>query len=401
MFEKLFERRHVMARHCAAPLLDERRRFLAHLANRDLSLGSLQRNARLLLKIVDALGLANRPGKSIAPDELKRRLSDKPHHVISFATQWLHFLGWLKQQPDPANPYAEKIKAFAYYMEHETSLSPVTIKSRSQFLQRFLGRLGTSDGSLHEITIARLDQALVEMISQNGYARGSVQTFAGHLRAFLRYAEKRGWCRNRLADAIKSPPVFTQTTLPTGPSWDEVRRLLAMTEGNRPADIRDRAILMLLAVYGLRAGEVSHLQLHDFDWERELLSVTCSKTRRTRTYPLVRPVGDAVLRYLKEIRPRSARREVFLTLFRPSRPVYNSLWRIVAVRLRHLGVSLPHLGPHALRHACASHLLAQGLSLKEIGDHLGHRQPDTTRIYAKVDLIGLRRVADFDLGGLL
>jgi site-specific recombinase XerD len=63
-------------------------------------------------------------------------------------------------------------------------------------------------------------------------------------------------------------------------------------------------------------------------------------------------------------------------------------------------VLIPHHGPHALRHACATRLLAQGLSLKEIGDHLGHRQPDTTRIYAKVDLVGLRSVAEFDLGGL-
>ena len=73
---------------------------------------------------------------------------------------------------------------------------------------------------------------------------------------------------------------------------------------------------------------------------------------------------------------------------------------IVAIRLRRLGVSLPHYGPHTLRHACATHLLAQGLCLKEIGDHLGHANPDTTRIYAKVDLVGLRQVADFDLGGL-
>jgi len=70
-------------------------------------------------------------------------------------------------------------------------------------------------------------------------------------------------------------------------------------------------------------------------------------------------------------------------------------------RWRALGVELPHYGSHTLRHACASHLLEQGLSLKEIGDHLGHRHPDTTRIYAKVDLASLRQVADFDMGGLL
>ena len=78
----------------------------------------------------------------------------------------------------------------------------------------------------------------------------------------------------------------------------------------------------------------------------------------------------------------------------------SSLWQMVGRRLRSLHVSLPHYGPHALRHACATRLLAAGLSLKEIGDQLGHADPDSTRIYAKVDLAGLREVADFDLGGV-
>ena len=78
-----------------------------------------------------------------------------------------------------------------------------------------------------------------------------------------------------------------------------------------------------------------------------------------------------------------------------------SLWELVHKRLQSLHVSLPHYGPHILRHACATRLLAAGLSLKEIGDQLGHTDPNTTRIYAKVDLVGLRQVADFDLGGVL
>jgi site-specific recombinase XerD len=78
-----------------------------------------------------------------------------------------------------------------------------------------------------------------------------------------------------------------------------------------------------------------------------------------------------------------------------------TLYLVVARRLRAVNPRLARYGPHALRHACATHLLEQGLSLKEIGDHLGHQHPDTTRIYAKVDLGGLRQVADFDLGGVL
>lgn len=79
----------------------------------------------------------------------------------------------------------------------------------------------------------------------------------------------------------------------------------------------------------------------------------------------------------------------------------TQLWYIVSARLKALGIEIPHHGPHALRHACATHLLDQGLSLKEIGDHLGHKDPDATRIYAKVNLTALRQVAEFDLGALV
>ena len=199
-----------------------------------------------------------------------------------------------------------------------------------------------------------------------------------------------------------APRVFTHEGLPVGPAWDDVKRLLAATEGDRPVDIRDRALLMLLAVYGLRAGEVTALCLKDFDWEREVLSVPHSKSQRPRTYPLCRPVGDAVLRYLREVRPQSDRQEVFLTVIAPFRPLAaDGLGGVVRNRLHSLGLTLPHYGPHVLRHACATHLLSQGFTLKEIGNHLGHRSPDATCIYAKVDLGALRAVGDFDLEDLL
>ena len=92
---------------------------------------------------------------------------------------------------------------------------------------------------------------------------------------------------------------------------------------------------------------------------------------------------------------------MFLKLLAPVGPMSSKgLYAVVAPRMKRLGIQAPRRGPHALRHACAGHLLARGLSLKEIGDHLGHRSPDSTRIYAKVDLQGLREVAAFDLGGL-
>ena len=159
---------------------------------------------------------------------------------------------------------------------------------------------------------------------------------------------------------------------------------------------------MFFATYALRSGEVAKLRLEDFDWEQETLTVWRPKQRRTQQYPLVAEVGHAVIRYLRDVRPSCARREVFLTLKAPYRPLSpGALYHLTQTRFTRLGIVTPRRGPHALRHACAAWLLAQGASLKEIGDHLGHRSSFATRTYAKVDLAGLREVAAFDLGGLL
>lgn len=113
-------------------------------------------------------------------------------------------------------------------------------------------------------------------------------------------------------------------------------------------------------------------------------------------------VGEAIVRYLQRARPRSSYREIFLTVEAPIRPLScAAVWRIVARRARALHPPVVPHGVHTLRHACATHLLEQGFSLKEIGDHLGHRNLNSTSLYASVNLTRLREVANLSLGGLL
>ncbi|MGI9301679.1 MAG: tyrosine-type recombinase/integrase [Gammaproteobacteria bacterium] len=160
--------------------------------------------------------------------------------------------------------------------------------------------------------------------------------------------------------------------------------------------------MLLFIVYGLRSGEVARLRLEDIDWALELLTLTRTKQYRSQIYPLTHEVGNAIVRYLQEVRPGCDRREVFLTFNAPFRPLSaGALYHVTRSRFDHLGIHTPHRGPHALRHACACRLLAEGFSLEAIGDHLGHQSPSSTRHYARVDLAGLREVARFDLGGLL
>ncbi len=415
MFERLYVRPIVRAHHTASPLAEERTAYLRHLEDQGASKRRLCDVAGYLLVITERLNLANRPSESISVDEIKQQATiwakrvggNSPGHSSreNFhlqARRWLSFLDRLLPLAPiqrVVKPFAEQIKEFATYLSTEKGLAPATVRSRCRDMHRLLAQLTTPD-SLSDITIGKIDELLLGMVKGGGCSRITAQSYAGCLRSFFRYAEMRAWCHKGLAAAIAAPRVYSQTLVPAGPSWDEVRQLIMETSGDRPQDIRDRAIIMLLAVYGLRTGDLINLRLEDIDWDHETLLVRSPKNRRTRKYPLARPVGDAVLRYLQQVRPRSRHRELFLTHLPPIRP-FTRVNEVVATRMRRMGLSIPRPGPHALRHACATHLLGQGLSLKEIGDYLGHKKPDATRIYAKVDFTGLRQVADFDLGGLL
>jgi integrase/recombinase XerD len=414
MFDQLFKDPHALARHRDGPLADERRRFLAHCAERRMCHGALLHIACYTLRVAKVLRLAERPGELITRTEIaaaadrwakRRPKPPKKRNTVAFtghAIRWLKFLGRLQLPAARQWPFATEVAQFADYLLRERGLSPRTVDYYRGSIRHSLAQIKEAGCTLKTLTPARMDELLAKKVHDEGYARTTMKGRASVLRQFFQFAEERGLCRQGLAASIMAPRVFAHEGLPVGPSWDDVKRLLAAAEGDRPGDIRDRALLMLLAVYGLRAGEVTALRLKDFDWERELLSVPHSKSQRPRTYPLCRSVGDAVLRYLREVRPRSDRQEVFLTRVAPFGPL--AAYRvgfIVRRRLRALGLTLPHYGSHVLRHACATHLLAQGLSLKEIGDHLGHQSLRSTSIYAKVDLAALRTVGDFSLEGLL
>ncbi|HEX7476952.1 MAG TPA: site-specific integrase [Polyangiales bacterium] len=228
-----------------------------------------------------------------------------------------------------------------------------------------------------------------------------MHTSAKVLKAFFRYAERKGWVQAGVADAILMPRLYRHEDVPPGPNWEQVREVVAGIDGEDAAALRDRAILMLLSVYGLRSGEVRRLRIDDIDWKEAQVRVVRSKSLRPQTLPLESGVGEAIARYLHDGRPKSSSRIVFLTLTAPPRALSSSgLYNVVEHHLARVATVKRGRGPHGLRHACARRLIESGRSFKEVGDHLGHRSPDATSVYAKVDLASLRRVALEDLGGL-
>jgi len=319
---------------------------------------------------------------------------------VNLATDWLTFLGKLQLEENPATPFADALADFGSSLKQERGLSPFSVQTWSGCVRRFLVWYRTANRPLSEIRIEDVETYFI--VNRGRWARKTVAGYADALRAFFRHASQRGWVSARIAESILEPPIFQQEGLPKGTAWNVVRQLLDGTKTDREVDIRDRAILLLLAVYGFRSGEVIQLRLGDLNWEAETVTLARTKRRMVQKYPLTGEVGGAIIRYLQDVRPRSCCQELFLTMRAPFRPLTRSgVWDMTRARYMKLGVTAGPRGPHTLRHACARHLLAEGFTLKQIGDHLGHSDPQSTRIYAKVDLAGLRQVADFDLGGLL
>jgi integrase/recombinase XerD len=164
------------------------------------------------------------------------------------------------------------------------------------------------------------------MANRNGFRwdHKSVSTAAQSLRAFFRHAEFRAWCQPGIAKLIEKPRAYQKDGLPNGPTWPDVHRLVKDTEGRKPTDYRARAMVLLLAVYGLRSSEVAGLVLSDFDWRAERLAISRQKGGGSRQYPLVHEVGEAVLDYLRHGRPRCECRNFFRQPI-PSPPCNQSI----------------------------------------------------------------------------
>ncbi len=298
-------------------------------------------------------------------------------------------------------PHNQRLHQFLTFLKHERGFADATIVNREHSLRPFLAWLVAQDVPLSTVSPVVITKYFTSAVAGR-WKRTTISFHVYSLRSFFRYAHSRGWCAAGIAESIDAPRVYTHENLPQGPSWEEVKKLLATVKGASPVQIRSRCAILLCSVYGLRVGEVCCLRLEDIDWTEERISVRRPKQRKAQTYPLTTEVGNALLRYLKEVRPRSPHREVLLTLREPSRPVSVGALSTMTRKLqKRLGLKLKRYGSHVLRHACATHLLAQGLTLKEVGDHLGHMSVAATRIYAKVDLVGLREVAALDVRPLV
>ena len=330
MFEELFTRRAAIVRHYATPLLEERLRYLVHCARAGTQRGTLRAIAAHQGNLVRLLDLREGERVSVTRVEAATRQWSLPggrhskrparpdarQRFFGCTVRWLRFLGLLEEPHARQHAHADEVALFAAQMRDERGWSEDTIRGCCHTVDRFFDWLDERGVALASVRGSDIDRAVARYHAR-GHSRVTIHDYAQRLRTFFRFAEQQGWCTPGLAEGVLPSRFYCGETIPKGLNRDEVLRLLATTEGDRPADVRDRAILMVLITYGLRAGEAAGLRLDDLDWEEETLRVRCPKPGRTHLYPLSRGVGQAIVRYLREHRPPYAQRTVFLTLCAP------------------------------------------------------------------------------------
>lgn len=327
--------------------------------------------------------------------------------ILAFNGFKWHTINWLKhlklyEAPAECIPWKDILISYLDYIT-ELGGSNATRTMRYYMIRKFLCFLEAKGSSPQKLTLSLIDEYINELSKNDKRNRVTCANVATGLRSFVNYLEQMQWCPQGLGMGIRQPRRYKLGELPSSPEWNVVKDIVISKDTDLPTDIRNHAILMLFSVYSLRCSEVINLKLKDLDWRAETIQFIRAKNGKPQVFPLKKEVGDAIIRYIRKVRPNQAGSGyVFLCMRAPYRKLScGAIYNFVSAEFKNRGVELEHYGPHAIRKAGATHMINNGVSLKTISAHLGHQQLDTTRIYAKVDLVNLRKVADIDWKGVL
>lgn len=312
--------------------------------------------------------------------------------VARLLPRYLEEIGVLPRLATP--PEAPELVAYRFHLEALRGLAPSTITHHMSTASELLQWLSQepSRGALARLTSTDID-AFLQQVSPR-FSRASLQHTVAHLRSFLRFLAARDRAPRGLDRHIDTPRVYRQEQLPRALPWESVRALLESIDRTTALGRRDYAMLLLIATYGLRTSEVVALTFDHIDWRRDELHVPRRKVDDILLLPLTSDVGAALLDYIRRGRPTHRTRVVFLRV-RPPAGVLKAtaITEVFQARARRSGLAIPFQGPHCLRHSLAVRLLREGVSLKAIGDVLGHRGVESTCLYLRLAIDDLRDVA--------
>lgn len=313
--------------------------------------------------------------------------------VLDPLLAYMRTIGVPDAAPGPVTtPLEALLGRYAEHLIGDRGLAWSTVEGRVGVARLFLSERASATGDGTGVVGLRAEAVTGFLLREcERLAVGSAKNRVTALRSLLRFLQLDGLVSTDLASAV--PPVagWRDTSLPSISATVDASALAAACDLSSLAGRRDRAVLLLLGRLGLRACEVTRLELDDLDWRAGELHVR-GKGGGEAQLPLPTDVGEAIAAYLRDGRPRTESRAVFLRLLAPTGPLTScGVWNIVARAAERAGQG--RVGPHRLRHALAVDMLARGAALPEIGQVLRHRDLATTAVYAKVDLVALSDVA--------
>jgi site-specific recombinase XerD len=301
--------------------------------------------------------------------------------------------------PAHESPLDRLERDYARFLTQERGLVQATLENYLPVARRFLSRrFGARRIRLDALRAKDVTNFILGDTST--FSPKRVQLTTSALRSFLGFLYQAGQLANNLAAAVPTVARGCLSGLPQSLEPEQVERLVGHCDQHCPAGRRDYAVLLLLARLGLRAGEVVQLSLEDINWEAGELLIR-GKSARVDRLPLPPDVGRALVHYLKQGRPRCSSRRVFIRTKAPRQGFSGSaaIDGIVDRALTRAQLDPEHRGAHLLRHSLATRMLRGGASLTQIGQILRHQLPQTTEIYAKVNLTALRALAQPWPGG--
>lgn len=295
-------------------------------------------------------------------------------------------------KPDAPAPGDDCLRRFQQYLINVRGTTPATDANYRRILRPFVERLCSGDEpDWSKLTAEYVTDFVLRQVAVVRAEKGRIVTA---VRMFLHFLTAEGLVPRQMVRAIPRIRRWRYADLPKRLSAEQLDVVLKACQSEEYGSLRDRAFITLLARLGARAGELRALRLDDIDWTQGLVHIKQSKTGRGRTLPLAEDAGKLLVKYIRNERPATTYRQVFLTSVTPRQPLGDCVaTTFVKIFLKKLDLDGPGRGAHSFRHTAASLMVENGATLKEVADVLGHRVLSSTSIYVKLDKASLIEVA--------
>jgi len=428
MLEKYFEDSRIIKRMHQGPFSDYIDEFAAYLNDQGYSYHVIREYARYAAHWsryvmwcggVNIMQMDHASAREFVEEHLpncscERMNSGKYANGIAATDHVLRFLmhkGCIPPKaelPETTDEKASILRRYDQYLDELFGLCQKTRNIHRRMAVQFMQWLTEKKGVLLLAQLTTEDIVeYQELCHQSGFSYDWKRTLMSCFRGFLRFLRWEHILEKDLTPAVYSIRQWNLATVPKYMTFEDVKLLLSAPDRNTDSGKRDIAMLMLMAYLGLRANEVVNLQIDDVNFAKGTLLIRKTKTQKERVLPLTEEIGEILLDYIKNGRKPSPELRLFLRTVAPYTPLIapSGLGTMIRKYIKQTGIKTPTLGTHQLRHSLATHLVNNGVTLKEIADLLGHSSLESTMIYAKVQVTRLLEVAlpiptnDYSEGG--